>query len=77
MAENLKSYFYGYTQNYSMTKEEIECINSLYNIIRPFRYEVVESAIEEAKQGNISKVNEHLGWVLCEMTRNDIVKYLK
>lgn len=75
--ENLKNYFNGYTQNYTMVKEEIECINSLYNIIRPFRYEMVELALGEAKQGYILKVNEHLRWVLYEISRDSIVKYLK
>ncbi len=77
LQSNLKDYYKGYTDNYSLNKDELSCINNLYNIIRPFRYYERENpVIEMINEGNFEEANRHLEWILHELTRDDIIEIL-
>lgn len=73
MERRFKQLCQGYLQVYPLSSLEIKHVNTLYNIIRPFRWDKVVITLRKAEQGLIEEVNQRLRWMLYELTRDDIV----
>jgi len=60
-----------------LTKEELDKIQDLYRIIRPFRMEKIYPTISLAKNdGNFGEVNRRLQWIYSEIHKDFILPAL-
>lgn len=67
MQRKFNQFLQGYTENYQMNGLELEKMDLLYQIIRPFRMEKVYPTIRMAKEGQFVEVNKRLEWIKTEM----------
>lgn len=68
MEINLSNFIEGYCKNYTLSHEEIDKIECLYQIIRPFRMEKVYPTIRLAhEEKDFEEINKRLQWIYSEM----------
>ncbi|MCY7482880.1 MULTISPECIES: phosphotransferase enzyme family protein [Paenibacillus] len=77
MEQRFKHFYNGYSQQYSLTDVERSAVKMLYNIIRPFRMDKVDTTLRKAEEGLWQEVNERLRWMHYELTRDDILACLE
>ncbi|TVX93204.1 phosphotransferase [Paenibacillus agilis] len=77
MDQRFKQFYEGYKEHYSITDAERNVITILYNMIRPFRGDKVETTLRKVEEGSWQEVNERLQWMYREITRDDIVLFLE
>lgn len=77
MEQRFKHFYNGYSQQYSLTDVERSAVKMLYNIIRPFRMDKVDTTLRKAEEGLWQEVNERLRWMHYELTRDDILAFLE
>lgn len=72
--ERFHAYVEGYMSEYTMSKDEFEAANLLYNIARPMRMEKIQSFLIAIKEGNETEVHERLLWMHRELKKDFFVE---
>lgn len=68
MKSKLYNFINSYSENYALSNEEINKIEYLYQIIRPFRMEKVYPTIRLAhEEKDFQEINKRLQWIYTEM----------
>jgi len=73
MSDNhLKEFMKRFCRYYTLSQDEINAINTLYNILCPFRFPYMSDLIYCFKKEKYSEVNYRLKWTYYQLTRKDI-----
>lgn len=69
MTDKFTNFISGYVSEYSLSDEEINKVQTLYQIIRPFRRDKVYGTISHISKVEVDELNRRLKWMNDEMDR--------